>query len=136
MRHGAGDEGHQASTHRYDRNDVVGSQCSPPPIRGSRLPELPWCSYFKGMAARWGGAAFVASSLSPKPFWSRPSARVSRSPHSHPKEVPREHHTESGPCSTVFSPHSSHASMCIPTGPFTCQPSPIMYGLYSLTFSG
>lgn len=41
---------------------------------------------------------------------SRRSARVRRLPHSHPKKVLAESHTEMGPPSTVRSPHSSQIS--------------------------
>jgi hypothetical protein len=39
MRHGAGGEGYKTGTHCHDRDDVVGRQGSPPPIRGSKHPE-------------------------------------------------------------------------------------------------
>ena len=42
-------------------------------------------------------------------------------PHSHPKEVLPERHTESGPSSTVLSPHSSHTRTTLLEEPFTFQ---------------
>ena len=53
---------------------------------------------------------------------SRRSASVSSLPHSHPKRVLSEYHTESGPPSTVRSPHSSHARTTLLEEPFICQP--------------
>jgi hypothetical protein len=102
MCHYAEDEGNETGTRRHDRDDLIGRQRSPPPIRGSRLPGCPWWSRLEGMG---------------------PSG--SPSPHPQPKGAPSEHHTESGPSSTTLSPHSSHTRMPPLEGAFTGQPLPI-----------
>jgi hypothetical protein len=124
MRYDASDEGQQASSARYDRYDVVGRRFSPPPAQASRTPRISLMLLIQGYGGEVGGDAFVAPSLSPDPLRSRLSARVSRSPHAQPKEVPREHHSETGPSSTTLSPHSSHTRTPLLEGPFTGQLPP------------
>jgi hypothetical protein len=53
---------------------------------------------------------------------SRRSVRVSCLPHPHSKLMLSEHHTESGPPSTVCSLQSSQTSMTFLEEPFICQP--------------
>jgi hypothetical protein len=74
-------------------------------------------------AQRCVGEGFVVSLVSPGPLRLGPSAKVSRSPHSHPKEVGLKDDTESGLSSTTLCPHSSHTRMPPLEGPFTtCSP--------------
>ncbi len=53
--------------------------------------------------------------------------RVSRSPHSHPKEASPKPHTEAHPSSTVLSPHSSHKRTTYLEDPFIHQPPPLSW---------
>src|SRR5215211_897784 len=60
--------------------------------------------------------------------WSRRSARVSSRPHSHPKCVLSEYHTEKGSPSTVRSPHSSHTRITLLLEePFIYQPPLLLW---------
>src|SRR3712207_905834 len=68
------------------------------------------------------GLGFPTSTLA----WSRRSARVRCLPHSHPKKVLSERHTERGPPSTVRSPHSSHMSTTFSEEPFMLDPPPLL----------
>src|SRR5215212_4372953 len=73
-----------------------------------------------------GEADLAALVMSPAVLtlcWSRRSARVSSLPHSHPKCVLSEYHTERGSPSTVRSPHSLHTRMTLLLEePFIYQP--------------
>ena len=53
---------------------------------------------------------------------SRRSAGVRINPHSQPKMLPSCRHAESGPSSTILSPHSSHTSTTCLEVPFTSSP--------------
>ncbi len=114
-----GDEGNQAGTHRYDRVEAVNRYGLPTPAYGSRTSRAPLMLLTQGGGCEIGGVAFVAPLAPPNPPWLRPSARVSRSPHSHPKEIVPEDHTERGRSSTILSPHSSHTRMPPLEGTFT-----------------
>lgn len=74
-----------------------------------------------------GLAALVTSPALLTLCWSRRSARVSSLPHSHPKCVLSEYHTERGPPSTIRSPHSSHTRMTLLEEPFIYQPPLLLW---------
>jgi hypothetical protein len=74
-----------------------------------------------------GLAALVVSSALLSLCWSRRSARVSSLPHSHPKCVLSEYHTERGPPSTIRSPHSSHKRMTLFEELFIYQPPLLLW---------
>jgi hypothetical protein len=77
-----------------------------------------------GCGGEAGGVAFVLPLASPNHLWPRSSAKVSRSPHSHPKDVVPKDRVDRGPLSTILAPHSSHTRMLPLEGPSTTQPPP------------
>src|SRR5918994_807975 len=114
-----GDEDNEAGTHRCDRIDAGNRYSLPTPSYGPRTSRAPLMLLTQGDAGGVRNVAVVAPPAPPNPSWLRPSARVSRSPHSHPKEIVPEDHTERGPSSTILCPHSSHTRMPPLEGSFT-----------------
>ena len=101
----AGTLRHQAGAHPYDDYAIVGIHASCGEVVGARFVALP------ALTNR---------------FRSSRSASVICSPHSHSKEAVAERHTESGPPTTIFSPHSSHTSITLLEVPSTREPPPLL----------